>query len=69
MEEVALKAAASAGNKIRKSRSNPVLTEENVAITGSATGNTNKLKVSEALPLNPRTLEVLSKKEARLLQR
>ena len=39
------------------------------SITGAATGNTNKTKVSEALPLNPRTLEVLSKKEARLLSR
>lgn len=39
------------------------------AVTGAAIGNTNKTKVSEALPLNPRTLEVLSKKEARLLSR
>ena len=38
-------------------------------MTGAAIGNTNKTKVSEALPLNPRTLEVLSKKEARLLSR
>ena len=32
-------------------------------------GNINKEKKSEALPLNPRTLEVLSKKEARYLSR
>ena len=34
-------------------------------VTGAAVGNINKEKVSEAYPLNPRTLEVLSKKEAR----
>lgn len=38
-------------------------------VSGAAIGNTNKNKVSEAFPLNPRTLEVLSKKEARLLSR
>jgi hypothetical protein len=94
-EELALKAAASANNKIRKSKSAPALGiyiytyryiytfiyiciyiythiyiyigEESVS--GAAIGNTNKNKVSEAFPLNPRTLEVLSKKEARLLSR
>jgi hypothetical protein len=45
----------------------PSISDE--AVTGAAIGNTNKTKVSEALPLNPRTLEVLSKKEARLLSR
>jgi elongation factor 3 len=66
-EEKALKADAAATNKIRKNKSTNTLDSDSTA-TGAG-GNTNKEKKSEAFPLNPRTLEVLSKKEARYLSR
>jgi len=64
-EATALKAAGS-GN-VRRSRSSPAL-EEKEGGGGSAAGNTNKSIQGEVI-LNPKTLEALSKKEIRKLER
>jgi elongation factor 3 len=66
VEETALKAASSSTNKIKKSKSNTSLEGD---VTGGGAGCTNKTMKNAEMPLNPRTLEVLSKKEARLLAR
>jgi elongation factor 3 len=69
VEESDLKAAASANNKIRKSKSNNTIADDGTEALGGGAGCINKtIKVAD-LPLNPRTLEVLSKKQIRLLSR
>lgn len=67
-EEIKVK-TSSAGVKKSKSQTNMAPDgETDLTVTGAATGNTNKLVVSEVI-LNPKTLEGLSKKEYRKLEK
>jgi len=67
-EDAGGKVKAESDRKIKKSRSG-TLAEKTAAVPeASAVGNTNKTIVADVI-LNPKTLEGLSKKETRLLQR
>lgn len=62
------KVKATSAKEIKRSRSNPTLKDAAGEIDGQASGNINSTVTHEVL-LNPKTLEKLSKKETRKLER